>query len=136
MHEILNKADNADDVISAIEESKIQGRLSDEQAAEMEAIIKREFAREQVAQWFSEWDEVRRENDILCTCAAGTRRPDRVMIKGDKAVVVDYKFGEEKLSSHRKQIKNYIKLLHEMGYNSVEGYAWYLSLGEIVRIEN
>ena len=79
---------------------------------------------------------MRRENDILCTCAAGTRRPDRVMIRGDKAVVVDYKFGEEKLSSHRKQIKNYIKLLHEMGYNSVEGYAWYLSLGEIVRIEN
>jgi ATP-dependent exoDNAse (exonuclease V) beta subunit len=136
MHEILNKADNAEDVISAIVESKIQGRLSDEQAAEMEAIIKREFAREQVAQWFGEWDEVRRENDILCTAEAGTRRPDRVMIKGDKAVVVDYKFGEEKLSSHRKQIKNYIKLLHEMGYTCVEGYAWYLSLGEIVRIEN
>lgn len=136
MHEILNKADNADDVISAIEESKTQGRLSDEQAAEMEAIIKREFAREQVAQWFGEWDEVRRENDILCTAEAGTRRPDRVMIKGDKAVVVDYKFGEEKLSSHRKQIKNYIKLLHDMGCTCVEGYAWYLSLGEIVRIEN
>lgn len=136
MHEILNQADNADDVITAIANLRTEGRLSEEQAADMKHIIEREFARAEVAEWFGEWDEVRRENDIICSHTTGTRRPDRVMISGDRAVVVDYKFGEERLTSHRKQMEGYMTLLREMGYSLVEGYVWYLTLGEIVRIEN
>jgi hypothetical protein len=68
-----------------------------------------------VRTWFGQWDEVRNENDIIGSHIVGTRRPDRVMIKGDKAVVVDYKFGTEKLPSHHKQIYNYMKLLNQMG---------------------
>lgn len=136
MHAILNEADNAEDVLAGIESARTQGRLNDEQAAEMKSIIKREFTRVEVAEWFGPWDEVRRENDIICSHITGTRRPDRVMISGERAVIVDYKFGEEKLPSHHKQIEGYISLLREMGYTRVEGYVWYLALGEIVRIEN
>jgi uncharacterized protein (UPF0297 family) len=58
------------------------------------------------------------------------------MISGTRAVVVDYKFGEKALSSHRKQIGEYMTLLSQMGYKRVEGYVWYLLSGDIVRIEN
>ena len=136
MHEILNQADSIDDVIAGIETARKQGRFNDEQASEMEQIIRREFARKEISEWFGKWDDVRRENDIISSHTTGTRRPDRVMIRGKRAVVVDYKFGEEKLSSHRKQVKGYMSLLREMGYNEIEGYIWYLTLGEIVRIEN
>ncbi len=135
MHEILNQADNADDVVSGIDAAYTDGRLTATQAEELKTVIEREFSRQEVAEWFGEWDEVRRENDILCGHIVGTRRPDRVMIKGERAVVVDYKFGEEKLSSHRKQIKEYMQLLSQMGYQQVEGYVWYLTLGEIVKID-
>ena len=47
--------------------------------------MQREFKREQVRSWFEEWDEVRNENDIIGNHIVGTRRPDRVMIKGNKA---------------------------------------------------
>ena len=136
MHEILNQADSATDVIAGIDIACKDGRLSAAQAEELRATIEREFARPEVGEWFGVWDDVRRENDIICSHKTGTRRPDRVMISGERAVVVDYKFGEDKLSSHRKQISGYMKLLTEMGYKRVEGYVWYLSLGEIVRIEN
>ena len=136
MHEILNQADSATDAITGIDNACKDGRLSPAQAEEMRATIEREFARPEVGEWFGEWDDVRRENDIICSHKTGTRRPDRVMISGDRAVVVDYKFGEDKLSSHRNQISGYMQLLSEMGYKRVEGYVWYLSLGEIVRIEN
>lgn len=136
MHEILNQADSIDDVIAGIETARKQGRFNDEQASEMEQIIRREFARKEISEWFGKWDDVRRENDIISSHTTGTRRPDRVMIRGKRAVVVDYKFGEEKLSSHRKQVKGYMSLLREMDYNEIEGYIWYLTLGEIVRIEN
>ncbi|MBQ5396517.1 MAG: UvrD-helicase domain-containing protein [Alistipes sp.] len=136
MHEILNQADNAAEITALIEKSQIDGKLSGEQAAEMKQIIEREFSRSEVAEWFGKWDEVRRECDILSSHTAGTRRPDRVMISGTRAVVVDYKFGEKALSSHRKQIGEYMTLLTQMGYERVEGYVWYLLSGDIVRIEN
>ncbi|MBO7168943.1 MAG: Dna2/Cas4 domain-containing protein, partial [Rikenellaceae bacterium] len=85
------------------------------------------------------WDTVRCESDIVQgqkTDSAhnkpvGTLRPDRVMIKGSRAVVVDYKFGRVKESEHKTQIKRYMELLGQMGDYSVEGYLWYVTLGEI-----
>ena len=134
MHSILNEATNANDINQRIEDAVKEGKLSKEQATELTSVISREFEREQVKEWFGEWDTIRNENDIICNHTIGTRRPDRVMIKDNKAVVVDYKFGTEKRRSHQKQVANYIKLLKEMGYDLVEGYVWYLSMGEIVTV--
>ena len=135
MHEILRQASTTESIIARIDESQIAGKLSPEQAQELKAAIEREFQREEIKEWFSEWDEIHTECDIICGEKVGTRRPDRVIIKEDRAVVVDYKFGAEKFASHRKQIAEYMRLLREMGYEQVEGYVWYLSLGEIVAIE-
>ena len=52
------------------------------------------------------------------------------MIKGDEAVVVDYKFGREK-ESYEEQVKEYMELLEEMGYRNVTGYLWYVYKNEI-----
>jgi CRISPR/Cas system-associated exonuclease Cas4 (RecB family) len=58
------------------------------------------------------------------------------MIKDRKAIVVDYKFGENILKSHYKQVANYMELLREMGnYDIIEGYVWYISLGEVVKVD-
>lgn len=133
MHSILCEATDLADVENRIKQACEAGKISEEQSMELQAMMQREFKRELVSTWFGQWDEVRNENDIIGSHIVGTRRPDRVMIKGDKAVVVDYKFGSEKLSSHHKQIANYMKLLNQMGYSQVEGYIWYLAMGEIVK---
>ena len=135
MHEILNNADSAEQVIAGIEQARAAARLDSEQADNLKQIIEREFQRPEVSQWFGPWDEVRRENDILVNGQNGTRRPDRVMISGNRAVVVDYKFGQQS-PSHHKQVKRYMHLLTKMGYRQIEGYVWYMTLGQIVRIEN
>jgi CRISPR/Cas system-associated exonuclease Cas4 (RecB family) len=58
------------------------------------------------------------------------------MIKGGRAVVVDYKFGENKLKSHNYQMANYMRLLSDMDlYDTIEGYVWYVSLGEVVKVD-
>ena len=134
MHSILNDATNADDIIARIDKSIEMGKLSQQQASKLKKIIKREFEREQAREWFGEWDEVRNENDIIFG-TAGTNRPDRVMIKGNRAVAVDYKFGKNILSDHENQVKEYMELLEKMGYTEVEGYVWYLSIGKIVKVE-
>jgi hypothetical protein len=58
------------------------------------------------------------------------------MIAGDRAVIVDYKFGDKRSANYRKQMAEYMRLLGDMGlYSKVEGYVWYISLGEIESVE-
>ncbi len=137
MHSILCEATDLSDIEERINQARIDGRVTPEQAAELKMNIEREFGRDCVKEWFSgHWEQIRNEQDIICGEIVGTRRPDRVMIKGGKAVVVDYKFGSEKPRSHRRQIAQYKSLLRNMGYTDVEGYLWYLTLGEIEPIED
>ena len=57
------------------------------------------------------------------------------MIAGDRAVVIDYKFGNKIDKSYTKQVKEYIKLLEEMKrYTRIEGYVWYIHLGHIENV--
>jgi hypothetical protein len=48
-------------------------------------------------------------------------RPDRVMISGKQAIVLDYKFGEEESASHIKQVGMYMRFKRNMGYTSTTG---------------
>ena len=62
------------------------------------------------------------------------KRPDRVMTRGNEAVIIDYKFGKE-LKSHKEQVEEYVKALKAMGYDTVKGYVWYVPTGKITRID-
>ena len=136
MHSIMCEATNAESVTNNIDSALEAGKINEEQAKELKGIIEREFAREQVKEWFAEdWDFVRNENDIISNEAIGTRRPDRVMIRGNRAIIVDYKFGAEKPKRYTKQVAEYMRLLQQMGYTEIRGYVWYLTLGEIDEVE-
>ena len=47
------------------------------------------------------------------------------MIKGDRVIVVDYKFGEPS-DRHRRQAAGYRELLQQMGYENVKSWLWYV----------
>ena len=55
-------------------------------------------------------------------------RPDRVMMRGDEAIVVDYKFGLPRPDYH-EQVRHYCQLLQQMGKQNVKGYLWYVASG-------
>ena len=59
-------------------------------------------------------------------------RPDRVMVsrRSGEVVVVDFKFGKTK-DLYEAQVREYIRLLQEMGHEQVGGYLWYVYKGEI-----
>ena len=135
MHSVLSEATTIEDINKRIDRLQKEGRIAQSQAEELHAAIEREFSREQVREWFSEWDDVRCESDILCTHEAGTRRPDRVMISENKCVVVDYKFGRRQDPSHQSQVEGYMDLMSQMGYKKTEGYIWYVTLGEVVEVK-
>jgi ATP-dependent exoDNAse (exonuclease V) beta subunit len=82
--------------------------------------------------WFSSDYQVLSERAIL-TASGRTIRPDRVMLRDRKAVVIDYKFGQHQSPAHRTQVQDYMSQLSQMGY-SVEGYLVYVTLSKIVTL--
>lgn len=142
MHKILSEVSNEQQIKTKIKEATDAGTINELQAESLKQTIDREFQNPQVREWFGgEWDMVRCENDIIrCNKPGandnpiGTLRPDRVMIKGDKVVIVDYKFGNITAKSHIKQMREYLSLMKQMGYTTTEGYIWYLSRSEIVTV--
>jgi ATP-dependent exoDNAse (exonuclease V) beta subunit len=135
MHRAFENAATAADVRRALDRMALDALISPTEHTHLKEIIERAFANPLVAGWFSEgWETVRNEGDILTPAGSGVRRPDRVMVRGDRAVVVDYKFGHRKPASHAAQLRDYMRLLGEMGYTAVEGYLWYVSLDEIEKI--
>lgn len=62
-----------------------------------------------------------------------TRRPDRVMIRDGRVVVVDFKFGKHS-EAYKEQVRGYMALIRQMGYQDVQGYLWYVYKNEIERI--
>ena len=59
-------------------------------------------------------------------------KPDRVMVKDDRTVVVDYK-REKEHSKHHKQLGQYAAFLENMGYRNIEKYLVYVRDLKIVK---
>lgn len=133
LHKVFENAVSHEDITAAIKQSVADGTLSDNEAKNLATQVERTLADTVAGEWFNgEWTIVRRENNIIVP-HKGLLRPDRVMIKGRTAVVVDYKFGEPK-TGHGRQVEEYAALLKQMGYVKVRGYLWYIKSGEIVTV--
>lgn len=134
MHEVFQRINTPDDLNSALVALNLEGKIKKEDIKELSNHLRRLLEDEKVKEWFSADWEVKTEAGILLKDGS-MPRPDRVLIKGNKAIVIDYKFGLSEHFLHRKQVQNYMHHLIEIGYANVEGYLWYVNLEKITRIE-
>jgi ATP-dependent exoDNAse (exonuclease V) beta subunit len=135
MHKVFENAVGQDDIAKSLGLMVASSLLSPTDYTRLVEQIERAFTNPLVAEWFGgEWDVVRNEGDIILPGDYSVKRPDRVMLRGSRAVVVDYKFGSQVLPAHTRQTSQYMTLLRDMGYTTVTGYVWYVSLDEIVEV--
>ena len=135
LHRIFERAHTESDLLRAIEHMTLDCMIDAEEATKLKGQIGQMLANPTVSEWFNgSWDEIKCEAEIIA--GEDTRRPDRVMIKDKRAVIVDYKFGENRSSQYSKQMAEYMSLLGKMGrYDQIEGYVWYIALGTLERVE-
>lgn len=133
LHRAFEGATTRNEIFAKLEEMAINGELQQKDMEQLKQQIITTLDNTVAGEWFDGyWDRVHRERNIIRPNSS-TKRPDRVMIRGNEAVVVDYKFGEEN-NAYNCQIKEYMDMLQDMGYTSVRGYIWYVSAGNIVQI--
>ncbi|MFI3321933.1 MAG: UvrD-helicase domain-containing protein [Rikenellaceae bacterium] len=137
MHKLFERIDCSDDVSKALNDMVSEGIISVEDSSSTMDAILLAFQNPLIKEWFDSRWIVKAENDILMpmTQSSGyhTYRPDRVLIDGDEAVVIDYKFGMPH-PKHTKQVTGYKTLLTSMGYTTVSGYVWYVVHNEVVEV--
>ncbi len=146
-HDILAQIETANElnkVLDAFVQKGVVGQSQD--VEQIRQRLQTALSDEQMAQWFDgSWQLLREvgivkprkmyDSEMEAWRKASSRpseepskelRPDRVMIDGDKAIVLDYKFGDERHDkTYFAQVKQYMNLLRQMGYADVKGYIWY-----------
>lgn len=130
MHEVLSRIRTKDDIPAAVETYRLAGIITRQEAEGLILRLKDLLNMPDTALWYNDSARVLNEVDILFGNGL-SKRPDRVMISGQQAVVVDYKFGDRKDKRHHAQVKNYLGLIRQMGYDDVRGYLWYVELDKI-----
>jgi ATP-dependent helicase/nuclease subunit A len=132
MHEILQNIRYKKDEETAIESMVNEGRISRPESEIITQKFNDFWSIPLVADWFSEDKKVLNEASIL-TPNGDIYRPDRVVLSGEKAIVIDYKFGDAEMEKYHRQVKQYMELISGMGYQ-VKGYLCYVSLEKVVEI--
>lgn len=124
MHEALSRIFVIDDISRAVMQLADSGMILSEETGPLKVKLQTMLSDEAVRKWFDGSMKVLTEATVLLP-SGGARRPDRVMIDGDKVILVDYKFGEKE-QRHKYQAEDYKRLLNEMGYAHVEACLWYV----------
>lgn len=134
LHRIFEQAHNIEQLHLAINNLEEDCLIGTEEADILHTNIDQAMQNPTINEWFThDWDDIKSEVAIVTTNEV--RRPDRVMIDGQRAVVIDYKFGHTKSDIHHRQVKEYIALIRDMGkYSKIEGYVWYIALGEAEKV--
>ena len=113
-------------ICSKIYEEKDLETLSLSQ--EDKAVIKQMFTEAKDYKWFDGTYKVLNEKEIISN--GEVKRIDRIMFGKDEVIILDYKFTEdtENEEKYHKQLKEYKKIVSQMGYKNIKTYLWFIGI--------
>jgi ATP-dependent exoDNAse (exonuclease V) beta subunit len=129
LHKLMAELEKPEEVEELITQYVNRGWLQPTEAPEIAMKITEMLNLEDSKNWFGENVRVLNEKAIL-TPKGETYRPDRIVISGQNALIIDFKTGAHE-AVHKKQIEQYGQLLQSMGYTCTMQLA-YLEKPEIL----
>ena len=122
LHGILSKVGSAGELGGAVSEAVTSGLLTASQGEVAEKMLAGRIASH--SEWFAEKLDIRNESSVIGPDGK-EYRPDRVVIEGKRLTIIDYKFGE-KSAAYEKQVRKYMDLYRQLGWEDVNGAVWYV----------
>jgi ATP-dependent exoDNAse (exonuclease V) beta subunit len=124
IHEMLSKIITEKDMIPVIEFYVNSGFILSKDVASIQNKLEKVIYHEQLNPYFTEDYEVFTEREILDE-NKNIFIPDRLMIKGNKAFIIDFKTGK-KMDSYKNQVEGYANVLSEIGYDVQGKFCAYI----------
>ncbi|GAB2631164.1 UvrD-helicase domain-containing protein [Belliella aquatica] len=134
VHEILEISKSKEDTKLNLASFYYEGRLTLEEKDDVEKQLDALFSNSLFASWFETDGVLLAEQGILLP-GGKMKRPDRIILKQDHAMVVDFKTGEP-YEKHKKQVGEYMDLVAQLTGKPASGYLCYLENGEIISVIN
>ena len=125
LHGILAGVRSPEDLPGAVQEALLDGRIDSAHAAEALEVLRARIAAHPEFFEGGGWNEA-----AIFDADGSEYRPDRVVVRGDSALVVDYKFGGRE-KRYEAQVRRYMRLCSELGFKDVKGCVWYVPEDEI-----
>ena len=133
LHDMLSRVKVPQDLHGAVAVSFCSGEITADEAAEAESLLEARIASAADRGWFPD-DGARILNEATLIDTDGEMyRPDRVVISGNRVVIIDYKFGEH-YRKYERQLQKYAGIWQRMGYDDVSAYIWYVQTDEVVEV--
>ena len=135
LHQLLEKINHISQSAQLIEEFVQQGQIRESEKEEIKQGLLTTLEQPQIKYWMEAASEIVSEQEMI-TADAKILRPDKLFIFEDKAVLLDFKFGEED-AIYELQLQEYASNLMQMGiYNSVESFIYYAQSGHMVSLKS
>src|SRR5205823_2193500 len=132
VHRVLSSITNVTDITHAVQKLFFEGLVTTEEKDHLEKELSEVLSVKEIADFFSDKYQVMSEREIILPTGE-LLRPDRVLLKDNSAIVIDFKTGKEN-KAHEVQVNRYADVLKEMGYRSIEKYLVYLSERKVMKI--
>jgi len=130
VHFVLSRINSFEDLTLVIENLRDEGILDTSEVENLFNVMNELFSDLTIAQFFKPGLTIKNEAEIIMP-EGFSYRPDRIIIDGKSATVVDYKTGKKE-EKHRTQINKYARILKEMGYEDVRRYLLYIDMEDKV----
>ncbi|MGB5555862.1 MAG: 3'-5' exonuclease, partial [Flavobacteriaceae bacterium] len=114
VHAILGMVKSHEDVDRAIAVLNQKGDIAHEEISYLKKKLGQILSHPKLSQYYKLGLNVFNEQGIL-TEQGNIMRPDRIVLEGKKATIIDYKTGKKNVEYH-KQLYSYSDTLKEMGY--------------------
>ncbi|MGI6320905.1 MAG: UvrD-helicase domain-containing protein [Bacteroidales bacterium] len=134
-HEIMQNIVSIDNVENSTKIIAQRHNIEASKLGVLKNMAKSVCTHPQLEKYFSHNYKVYNEKSILSEDGE-VFRPDRIMIKGDNASVIDFKTGTY-TESDSLQVEKYIKLLIKLNYKDVKGFLVYVHANniEVIKVE-
>lgn len=129
VHDALSRVAIADDLPTALGAMLREGTIDQAERESLHARLEPLLLSDALAPWFAPGLRVRNEASII-TANGHALRPDRIVLDGKAARVLDIKTGAAS-PSHHDQVRGYMQLLTELGHAPVEGALLYTRDGRV-----
>jgi hypothetical protein len=132
MHEVFEGIDSHEDIPGTVRKMVLEGKIEGSESEQLIIRLRNIISEPPASEWFMPGNRLMKEAGILLP-SGSIKRPDRIVFKNGRAVIIDFKFGEEN-SRYVSQIKQYQNILIEMGYRNTEAFIWYVDNNKIVNL--
>jgi len=124
IHTLLSYIKFADDIETSVNKAVFDGIIPASEKITYEKLITKILSNNKIKEYFSRDWKIFNETDII-DIDGKIYRPDRILIKDNEAIIIDYKTGSES-PDNEKQLHNYAKILTNMGYTKIDKFLWYI----------